>query len=275
MTVALAPRMVIGDSVARLVGGFNAHDAAVFFNELLAPGFGEKRLACLLVLVKEQVDPARAAAFVDVPDVEAVGVVREELFELHAVFHHPVDRVGRAVHEGAHHAGVSAPVAVVHDHREGLILGKAVVPVLLQLGFNRKDAFAEGAGADHHEVGRHRLVGGEDGRHGCGKRSCSKRELKRILTNFPTDASCPGRRVDRLEEGRRRTKSAATNGKGRQGEPSDNENPGRRIVRPGFSCGKRGNRKPEKGKCRLPSGRLPASRSDSCGRRPRQQASGR
>ena len=183
------------DLVARLVRRFNADDAAVFFNELLAPGFREELLAGFLVLLLEEVDPARAAAFIDVPGVEAVRIVREELFELHAVLLHPVDRVGGALDESAHHAGVAAPVAVVHDLHERFVLREAVVPVLLHLGLDSEDAFAElaraagegllferddvealfgcrprcrragGACADHDDVGRERLVRAEGGRH--------------------------------------------------------------------------------------------------------------
>ena len=184
------------DLVARLVRGFHAHDAAVFRQKLFTPGVEEKLLSLFLVLLLEEIDPASAAAFIDVPGVEAVRIVREELFELHAVFHHPVDGVGRLVDEGANHLGIAAPVTIVHDLLESLVLREAVVPVALHLAFDGEDAFGElaraarhgglferdhvevlfgggpgggrtrSAGTDHDDVGLVFLIGGPDGRHG-------------------------------------------------------------------------------------------------------------
>ena len=76
------------------------------------------------------------------PGVEAVRVVGEELLELDSVLLHPVDRIGRAVDKGAHHAGVAAPVAVIHDHHKSLVLRDGA--------FDGEDAFREFARAAHH-----------------------------------------------------------------------------------------------------------------------------
>ena len=135
-----------GDLVAVVVFSHDAHDLAVLLNEALRGGFKKELLAHFGVFLLEEIDPARAASFVNVPRIKAARIVRIQLFKLHSVALHPVDSRSRLFKEGTHHARVPAPVAVVHDHLEGLILREVVVPVALHGTFNRHDAFGEIAG---------------------------------------------------------------------------------------------------------------------------------
>ena len=142
-----------GDLVAVLVRRDDAlHGAVLVLDELLAPGVEQQRLARILVLLLEEIDPAGTSALIDVPSVEAVGIVGEELLELHAVGLHPVNGLPRLVDEGAHHLGVSAPMTVVHDLLEGLVLCESVVPVALHGALDGEDAFGELASAADHRL---------------------------------------------------------------------------------------------------------------------------
>jgi hypothetical protein len=204
---------VHGDLVAGLIGRFDAGHASVVSDELGAPRFEKQRLTLLLVLLLEEVDPAGAAALIDVPRVKAVRVVREELFEHYAVFLHPVDRVGRLVDEGPDHFGVAAPVAVVHDFLERFVLGECIVPIVLHLRLDGENAFGEltraadrcgflerdhleaffgsgprgrcagCAGADDDDVGRVGLIGRKGRREGQRHGSAEKRHFHCLAHN--------------------------------------------------------------------------------------------
>ena len=163
-----------GDLVARFVRRFNADHAAVFGNELLSPSVRQKRLPGFLVLVDKEVDPTRTAALVNVPGVQTVGIVGKELFELHAVLDHPVNRVGGAVNEGPDHARIAAPMTVIHDFHECFVFGETVVPVALHSTLNGKDAFGIFAGAARKtrlfkRDDLHALFGGCPGSCGAGR----------------------------------------------------------------------------------------------------------
>ena len=182
---------VDGDLVAILVlRDHTSHNTVRTLDQIGGGGIQEQRAAVLHKLVLILGEPASATAFINVPGVETIRIVREELLKLHAVALHPVNRARGLFHERADHAAVTAPVAVTHDALEGVILRQAVVPVTLHLGLNRHDAFGEfagtarnalllkqdhlgteflschtgrgtaAAGAEHHDIGAHRLIRG-------------------------------------------------------------------------------------------------------------------
>ena len=193
-----------GDLVAVVVFSHDAHDLAVLLNEALRGRFEKELLPHFRVLLLEEVDPTGAAPFINVPRIKAARIVRIELFKLHAVALHPVDGGRRLFKEGTHHARISAPVAVVHDHLEGLVFREVVVPVALHGTFDCHDAFGEIAGAadgrllfkgddlrarfrrrqsrgrtgrtgtDHDDVGRHGDVFGHRDVHREGQGTCDR-----------------------------------------------------------------------------------------------------
>ena len=133
------------ERIAVFIFSNNADNFAVFAENQFFSRSVQENLHAVFVfaLLLKGVNPASAAALINMPCVEAARIVGGQFFELNSVFLHPFDCIGRFIDEGTNQTGIAAPVTIVHDLLESFVFGKRNVVVALHLGTYSENTFGE------------------------------------------------------------------------------------------------------------------------------------